>query len=172
MTRSPTFRIGAIALVVLALDQFTKQLVLRYIDPDKPRVVIEGFFNLVNWANTGAAWSMFVGNNRLLAIVALVALLVLFASRHYFDAHTMLGQIALGLISGGILGNLMDRLVVKHVTDFLYFYLQRRGGGVIDFPAFNVADSAICIGVGLMFILSWKSEKGTPKPAQPQPGKV
>ncbi len=113
-----------------------------------------------------------MGNNRVLAFVALVALIVLFLSRHYFDAHTLLGQISLGLIFGGILGNLIDRIVVKHVTDFLYFYLQRRGGGVLDFPAFNVADSAICVGVGLMFILSWKSEKGSPKPAEPQPGKV
>ncbi|HWY74735.1 MAG TPA: signal peptidase II [Verrucomicrobiae bacterium] len=172
MTRSPTFRIGALALVVLALDQITKRLVLQYIDPDRPRVVIKGFFCLVNWANTGAAWSMFMGNNRVLAFVALAALVVLFLSRHYFDAHTLLGQISLGLIFGGILGNLIDRVVVKHVTDFLYFYLQRRGGGVLDFPAFNVADSAICIGVGLMFILSWKSEKGMPKRAEPQPGKI
>jgi signal peptidase II len=167
MTRAPTFRIALVALIVLALDQITKQLVLKTMYLGQEKVIIDGFFKLVHWANTGAAWSMFMGNNRLLAIVALLALLVLFLSRHYFDAHTLFGQISLGLIFGGILGNLLDRVLVKHVTDFLYFYLQRRGGDELGFPAFNIADSAICIGVGLIFILSWKNERTTAKPVQP-----
>jgi len=82
------------------------------------------------------------------------------------------GQISLGLIFGGIAGNLVDRFLRKHVIDFLYFYLERRGGGEIGFPAFNVADAAICSGVGLLFLLSWqKDHNGTtatsppPKPA-------
>ncbi len=160
IARKPTFRIAVVALIVLVLDQFTKQLVMRYLSPGDRRVVINGFFDLVHWTNTGAAW-------RMLAFVALLALLVLFMSRHYFDAHTRLGQLALGLIFGGILGNLIDRLVVQHVTDFLYFYLQRRGGRLLDFPAFNVADSAICVGVGLIFILSWRNDGAAVKAAQP-----
>jgi signal peptidase II len=163
----PTIRIATIAVVILALDQFTKQMVLHHLLVGDHRVIISGFFDLVLWTNTGAAWSMFTGNNRMLALVALTALLVLYASRHYFDAHKPSGQVALGLIFGGILGNLTDRVIVKHVTDFLYFYLQRRGGGIIDFPAFNLADSAICVGVGLIFILSWKSDQPGSKPAQP-----
>jgi signal peptidase II len=159
MTRRPTFRIAMVALVILALDQVTKHLVKRYLGLDQEQMIIRGFFKLVHWANTGAAWSMFMGNNGLLAAVALVALFVLYLSRHYFDAHTLFGQIALGLIFGGIVGNLLDRLFEKHVTDFLYFYLQRRGGGILDFPAFNLADSAICIGVGFIFILSWKNDR-------------
>lgn len=166
MIRKPTFRIAVIALAVLILDQVTKLLVRSYIGPGERYVVISGFFDLVHWANTGAAWSMFMGNNRLLAVFAVMALLVLYLSRHYFDAHTKLGQLALGLIFGGILGNFIDRVLLQHVTDFLYFYLQRRGGGVLDFPAFNVADSAICVGVGLIFILSWRNEHAAPRPAQ------
>ena len=63
-------------------------------------------------------------------------------------------------------GNLADRLLPgRHaVVDFLYFYLQQRGGRVIDFPAFNVADTAICTGVALIFLITWKNEH-TPKPA-------
>jgi signal peptidase II len=167
MTRTPTFRIALVAVIVLALDQFTKQLILKFMYLGDERVVIDGFFKLVHWANTGAAWSMFMNNNGLLAIVALLALFVLFISRHYFDAHTLFGQVSLGLIFGGILGNLIDRLVEKHVTDFLYFYLQRRGGGELGFPAFNIADSAICVGVGLIFVLSWRNEKRLGKPVQP-----
>jgi signal peptidase II len=118
----------------------------------------------VHWGNTGAAWSLFRGNNNVLALVALTALVVLFFSRHHFDSRTLLGQAAFGLICGGIVGNLVDRLCRGHVIDFLYFYLQQRGGTEIGFPAFNVADSAICTGVGLVFLLTWKSERGA-KPA-------
>ena len=112
----------------------------------------------MHWGNTGAAWSLFRGNNLALAGVAIVALVVLFFSRHHFGARTVLGQVAFGLIIGGIVGNLIDRLRVGHVVDFLYFYLQQRGGGEIGFPAFNVADSAICTGVGLVFLFTWRSE--------------
>jgi signal peptidase II len=108
-----------------------------------------------------------MGNNKLLAIVALVALVVLYRSRHHFDAHTTVGQLALGLIFGGIVGNLADRLHAGFVTDFLYFYVQRRGGPEMGFPAFNVADSAICVGVGLIFLLSLRNEKITASTSQP-----
>jgi signal peptidase II len=158
--------IAALALVVFALDQFTKWLVLRHIDLDEEKMVIPGFFKLVHWGNTGAAWSLFSGNNALLALVGLFALVALFLTRHHFNSHTLPGQIAFGLIFGGIAGNLTDRVLPgRHaVVDFLYFYLQQRGGHVIGFPAFNVADTAICTGVGLIFLITWKTEH-TPKPA-------
>jgi len=107
---------------------------------------------------------MFTGRNYVLAIVGVIALLALVRSRHHFDAHRVIGQMALGLIFGGILGNLIDRLFIGHVVDFLYFYVQRRGDREVGFPAFNLADSAICIGVALIFILSWQNDR---KPAQP-----
>ncbi len=159
MMSTPNRRLALIALFVLVLDQFTKQLVNRLLPLDDEKIIIRGFFKFVNWGNTGAAWSLFTGNNGLLAIVAVMALVILYRSRHHFEAHTLTGQLALGLIFGGIVGNLTDRLWAGKVTDFLYFHLQRRGGTDIGFPAFNVADSAICIGVGLIFLLSWKNEK-------------
>jgi signal peptidase II len=97
-----------------------------------------------------------------LAIVALIALIILFFTRHHFEIHRLGGQVSLGLIFGGILGNLSDRLIHNHVIDFLRFYVRRRDGLEAGFPAFNVADCAICIGVGLLFILSWKSEAAKP----------
>jgi signal peptidase II len=169
--RTPNRRIALIAVVVVALDQLTKHLVLRFLPQvGQERVLIEGFFRFVHWGNTGAAWSLFRGNNELLAGVALLALLILFLSRHHFDSRTLLSQIAFGLIFGGIVGNLIDRLWVGHVIDFIYFYLQQRGGTEIGFPAFNVADSAICTGVGLVFLITWRSDHST-KPVEPSPSK-
>ena len=165
---TPNRRIAIIAVLVIALDQFTKLLVLRFLGYAQEKVVIEGFFKFVHWGNTGAAWSLFRGNNELLAIIALVALLVLFLNRHHFDSRTLLGQIAFGLIFGGIAGNLTDRLLPsrREVIDFIYFYLHQRSGGEIGFPAFNVADSGICIGVVLVFWLTWRSEHAEVKPAE------
>jgi|ERR1051325_6523347 signal peptidase II len=152
-------RIGLLALGVYALDQLTKLSVLKYLGYAEEKEIMPGFFRFVHWHNTGAAWSMFHGYNKLLAMVAIAALAVLFLTRHHFDIHRVGGQISLGLIFGGIAGNLTDRLRVGHVVDFLYFYVNRRGGGEAGFPAFNVADSAICVGVGLLFILSWNNGK-------------
>ncbi|MBM3875542.1 MAG: signal peptidase II [Verrucomicrobia bacterium] len=164
MTLTPDRRMALVATVVIAADQLTKLAVLRYLGYAEQREVIEGFFRFVHWGNTGAAWSLFHGNNELLAIVSLVALLALFLFRHHFETRTSLGQVALGLMFGGIVGNLADRLMEsrRHVVDFIYFYVERRGGGEVGFPAFNVADSAICIGVGLLFLLSCKAEPAAP----------
>jgi len=168
LLRTPNRRIALIAVVVIALDQLTKQLVLRLLGYAQEKVVIEGFFKFVYWENTGAAWSLLRGNNGLLAGVALVALLLSFLSRHQFDSRTLLSQVAFGLIFGGIVGNFIDRLRAGHVIDFIYFYLQPRRGTEIGFPAFNVADSAICTGVALVFLITWRSDRKG-KPAQPSP---
>lgn len=169
MTLTPSRRIGLIALAVLVTDQLTKWAVrkhLYHVYYVEEKVIIPGFFKLVYWHNTGAAWSLFSGNNEILAVIALLALLVLFLSRHHFNSKTVLGQFAFGFIFGGIAGNLIDRLRFGHVVDFLYFYLKSRGGGEPwSFPAFNVADSAICVGVGLIFLMSWRSEKQPDKGA-------
>ena len=162
MRLNPTWRIAILALAIFVLDQVTKLVVLRSLEFHEERIVIDGFFKFVHWGNTGAAWSMFRGNNAVLALTALAALIILFLSRHHFDLHTLGGQIALGFIFGGILGNLLDRIRVGHVIDFLRFYLIRRNGEEAGFPAFNIADSAICIGVGLLFVLSFQGEPARP----------
>lgn len=147
-----------LGLGVMAADQGTKALVRRYIvDPDQ-WVLLHGFFKFVHWGNTGAAWSMFHGNNGFLTLMGLIAFVALIASRHHFDVKTVGGQIALGLILGGIAGNIIDRVRLGHVTDFLYFYVLRRDGIEAGFPAFNLADMAICTGVGLLFVLSLRGE--------------
>ena len=162
MLRTPTGRIAAIASLIVGLDQLTKHLILRNLEYGQERIVVEGFFKLVYWGNTGAAWSLLRGNNYLLAMVAVAALIILYFTRHHFDARNLAGQAAFGFICGGIIGNLIDRLWAGHVIDFLYFYMVQQGGTEVGFPAFNVADSAICTGVGLVFLLTWKSEKTKP----------
>ena len=153
------FRILLIGLVILAFDQITKWMVIHKIPGptfDDSIVVVEGFFKLVHYGNTGAAWSIFSGNNFWLAIFSVVALVFLWVFRKHFGVEDPLGQLALGLILGGVSGNLIDRVVHHHVVDFLQFYIP------FPFPAFNLADSGICGGVGLMFLLSFKK----PKPGQ------
>lgn len=168
MNWTPNSRMFGIAGCILLFDQLTKLAVTHVLGLDlyQEREVVEGFFKFVHWGNTGAAWSLFYGYNNVLAVVSAIALVALYVFRRHFEVHTFLGQLALGLIFGGIAGNLIDRLRVSHVIDFLRFYINQRGGEEIGFPAFNVADSAICVGVGLLFLLSWRKEQ-LPVRAQP-----
>jgi signal peptidase II len=153
---------GLVGLGVVILDQLSKITILRSLALGDERVVLDGFFKIVHWTNRGAAWSLFnqaAGSNEWLAVFAVLALVVLFLTRHHFDVHTRAGQIALGIIAGGIAGNLLDRFIHGSVIDFIYFYLERRGGGDLGFPAFNLADTAICMGVVLLFFLSWQKDE-------------
>lgn len=171
MSPSPNRRIAVVGLTLLLLDQLTKWAVLRNLNYAQEKIVIPGFFKFVHIGNTGAAWSLFTGNNAVLALVALIALFVLYFTRHHFGAHTKIGQLALGLIFGGIAGNLLDRLLPsrRHVIDFLYFFVHRADGRELGFPAFNLADSAICVGVGLVFWLNWRMPEPATPPAAPPP---
>jgi signal peptidase II len=158
---SPTRRLLVVAVGIYGLDQLTKYLVLQFLGQGQERVIVDGFFKFVHWGNTGAAWSLFFGNNKMLALVAAVALVGLFLARKHFDTRTLLGQLAFGMILGGIAGNLTDRLMPsrQHVIDFLRFYINTASGNEVGFPAFNIADSGICVGVALIFWLTWRAEK-------------
>lgn len=157
-------RIVLVGALVFIFDQATKFAVLQFLGYQQERIVVDGFFKFVHWGNTGAAWSMFRGRNGLLACISGLAMVALWLFRHHFEAGRRLGQVALGLLFGGILGNLLDRLLPsrRHVIDFIYFHIHPRGGEEVGFPAFNIADSAICTGVGLMILLSWISQPAMP----------
>lgn len=152
----------SIALPLYALDQATKWWIVKNFDlHGEPRVVIPNFFEIVHWANTGAAFSAFSGKNTFfigLSIVALIGL-VFFYLRGAFEDR--LSRWGVALLLGGILGNLTDRLVHGHVVDFLLFNLHVRFAD--PWPAFNVADACICTATGL-FILSALLQ-GRKKPA-------
>src|ERR1043166_3403189 len=112
-----------LSLPLYALDQLTKQWVLRSISPYDARVVVPDFFSLVNVTNDGAAFGSFKGNNTFFVIISLVALVVvtvLLVRPHRFDSWR---DVSLALLLAGILGNLTDRLLYGHVIDFLLFNL-------------------------------------------------
>ena len=145
--------VALIAVAIAVLDQVSKWLIVRSISPEETRVVISGFFSLVNWRNTGAAWGIFQHYNLLLTAVSVLTVLVLWWFRHSFPLKHPAARLALGLIAGGIIGNVIDRVRLGSVVDFLSFYV-----GPYHWPAFNVADSSICIGVGLYVILTWRAD--------------
>lgn len=145
-----------IATAIAAADQLSKWLVVRSISDGASHVIISGFFNLVHWRNTGAAWGIFQDYNTVLAIVSILTILVLFFFRHSFLLHHKTSRLALGLIIGGIVGNFIDRVRFGYVVDFLDFFVGRH-----HWPAFNVADSAICVGVALYVVFSWRNEPQT-----------
>jgi signal peptidase II len=153
-------RVAWIAAVTLALDQATKLAIEFWLPLGDTRYVIRGLFNLVHVGNTGAAWSILQGNNWLLAIISIATLGILFWFRRSFPLDRPMARCSLGLITGGIIGNLIDRLRVGHVIDFLDFYW-----GGWHWPAFNVADSAICIGVFLYIIATWRDHPPSHDPS-------
>lgn len=137
-----------ITLPLYLLDQVTKWLVLRFISTDEFVPVIPGFFYLVQVHNTGAAFGMLKNNNLFFMILASVALVLvaIFARRGAFaDAPSRLGA---ALLVSGVLGNLTDRILHGYVVDFLDLILPWYG----HWPAFNVADSAICAAAALFLI--------------------
>src|ERR1700734_2039336 len=146
-----------LGLPLFALDQFTKWLVRQNIPYGAEVPIIPGFFSLVHASNTGAAFSMFTGNNFFfigLAVAALGVIAFLLIrdspSRKTGERLTHLTKISFGLLASGILGNLTDRIFRGAVTDFLHFYINEYA-----WPSFNVADSCICIAAGLLFLGSF-----------------
>jgi signal peptidase II len=146
-------RLALIAGVIAFADQLTKWLVLRAIHPDQPVEVIDGCFRLVSWTNTGAAWGILQNSNLLLAAISVLAIAGILLFRQHFQIERPGNSIALGLITGGIIGNVIDRFYHGHVIDFLDFSFRGH-----HWPAFNVADSAICCGVALYLILSYRTQ--------------
>ncbi len=139
-----------LGLIVVILDQCTKVWVREaFIYGGEPQIVLPGFFNLVYVRNPGAAWGMLGGQQVILILLSVVVLVMLtFFHRRVLNPTTD-HRIALGLMIGGILGNLIDRIKLGWVTDFLDFHM-----GTHHWPSFNVADSAICIAVSLYLLSS------------------
>jgi signal peptidase II len=152
-----------LSLPLYALDQWTKQLVLRFIGSDESHIVIPDFFSLVNVTNTGAAFGSFRNNNTLFVVISSVALLVVLVLLLRPRVPDAWREVSLALLLAGILGNLTDRLLYGHVIDFLLFDLHTPYAH--PWPAFNVADSCISIAVVLFVIHSfWISKRPAARP--------
>ena len=136
-----------LSLAVLALDQWTKALIEIHLPLHTSHPLIAGFFDLTHVRNTGVAFGLFSGRNTsvtlsAVGILALILVAVYFALSHTRDRWLLAG---LSLVMGGAVGNLTDRVASGAVTDFLDVHL-----GSHHWPSFNVADSAIFVGIVLL----------------------
>jgi len=136
-----------LAILVTVFDQWTKFLVRQRFDLYERVVLIDGLFDLRYIQNSGAAWGMFSGGHYWLAGLSVLIVGMLIVWQRHFFRPCLLDRIAFGLLIGGITGNFIDRVRLQYVVDFLDFHWRGR-----HFPAFNVADSAICIGVGIVIL--------------------
>ncbi len=157
--------ISIIALVVAA-DQISKLWIVRAFSLHESLEVIPGFFNLTYLTNNGAAFSMLAGQPALWRQVffisaAIVALIIICIAQRSFHRESKLYTVAFAFIAGGAIGNLIDRIRLGHVTDFLDVYL-----GTYHWPAFNVADAAITVGVSMFFIVNIAIERKKKKEPQ------
>lgn len=141
-----------IAGIIVALDQISKYLIQSNLDFHHVEI-IKGFFSLTYAENTGMAWSLLSGKQAFLSIVSAIAIGVMIWYV-LFKNPDKLTKFALSLMIGGAIGNLIDRVFLNYVRDFLDFIIFG-----YDFPIFNVADSALTIGVILLFIAAIKEEK-------------
>lgn len=143
-----------ILLVLLGLDQLTKYLIVLNLELYEVRPLIPGLFNLVHVTNKGAAFSMFASvdsplRHYFFVAVNSAAFIGLTIAAWKMGAQHLLYRLSFAMIAAGAVGNLIDRLRFGAVIDFLDFYV-----GSFHWPAFNVADSAICVGVALLFVMN------------------
>ena len=143
-------KIFIIGIITFIIDQVTKVVISSLIDLEETVVVIKNFFSLTNINNTGAAFSILQNRAALLAILGVVCVLLLIKMMRETKA-SKLSNLSYGLLVGGVLGNLSDRIFLGSVRDFLKFNIFG-----YNFPVFNFADSCIVIGVVLLIILCIK----------------
>jgi len=148
---------AGISTLVLAIDQGTKSYISQSMDLYSSIAVVDNFFSITYLRNRGAAFSLFANSGFRLPffiMVALAALVCILCMLRKLSDQQKLTTVALSLIFSGALGNLIDRVRLGEVTDFLDVYWRGR-----HWPAFNIADSAICVGVVLVLFGNIISEK-------------
>jgi signal peptidase II len=182
MTRyHPYATFWAVMLVVLVADQVTKFFVVKHIEFFDPAIpgsgevisVITDVLQLVHVGNKGAAWGAGSGHDAtqiFLVGLALGVIAFVWLKRRELLRELAGGQVAFGLFIGGAVGNVCDRLLREHVVDFVDIRLPFKLFGSYHWPAFNVADACICIGVGLYFVFLWQQEKEMRRRIESQSG--
>lgn len=153
-----------LSLLVIVLDQLTKYWCVENIAYNTRGIEVLPFFNLVHVYNYGAAFSMFSSwggiQRYILAAIALIMALVFVVMLLRTKASAKWHCVAYTLFIGGAIGNLIDRLMHGYVVDFLLFYLKDDMNNITwAYPAFNVADIAVCCGAALMVLLAFFSKE-------------
>ena len=143
---------AVIAIGVFAADRWSKWMIETHLAPDSLKPVIPGFFNLVRSENPGVAFGMFADDSGrwhtpALVLFSVLAIVILAAMLWKIDRLDRLSAVGLSLIFGGAVGNVYDRVRTGAVTDFLDFYVRS-----YHWYVFNLADSAICVGAGLLLL--------------------
>lgn len=146
----------ALCLGVVCLDQLTKFWILQHLNGSGANFIqiIPRFFQLVVVWNHGVSFGMFNNSGANQWILVIISLLVIMALLYWFtktQQSNLLAAISIALIVGGAFGNIIDRLYHGAVLDFLLFYWRQ-----YHYPAFNIADSAICVGAFLLFCSSFQ----------------
>lgn len=143
------FFCAALAAILLLMDQLSKQIIVQTYQLHESTPVIPGIFSITYVRNFGAAWGIFSGKIWLLLIISVVVVAAMIRFYKYLTEGYLEREIALFVIFSGVLGNSIDRIWRGAVVDFIDFHYKN----VWSYPVFNIADIAICVGVGL-FILS------------------
>lgn len=143
-----------IACIVIAIDQFTKWLVVNKMELYEQIPIIENFFYFTSHRNSGAAWGILEGQMIFFYIITVVVLIGVIYYMEKYARDNKLLAISLSLILGGAIGNFIDRILHQEVVDFLDVMIFK-----YDYPIFNIADSALVIGVIFVFIATLIEEK-------------
>lgn len=142
-----------LAGIIIFLDQFTKDLVragLEYGEVWSPWEWLTPYARIVHWYNTGVAFGLFQGLGLVFTFLPIIVVIFIFIFYSRLAGDDWWMRVAIGLEFGGAIGNLIDRIQIGHVTDFI---------SVGNFPVFNIADASITVGVGVMLIALWREEK-------------
>jgi signal peptidase II len=143
-----------LAAVIIAVDQITKWLIVKNMEPGESIKIIENFFYITSSRNQGAAWGILQGKMWLFYFITVVVIIgLIYFLQKNAKGKPLLG-ISLAFMLGGAIGNFIDRVARKEVVDFIHTYIFG-----YDFPIFNVADSSLTIGVVLLLILMLLDER-------------
>lgn len=137
------YRYLFLAAIIVAIDQFTKYLVVRYMELGQSIPLIPDVFHLTSHRNMGAAFGMLQNQRWLFIVITIIVVAGILISLYRIGRTQPRVSIALGLVLGGAIGNFIDRVRTGEVIDFLHAV-------IIDFPIFNIADTAITFGVALL----------------------
>lgn len=147
-------KIGIISLIVIIIDRILKVLVTNNFVLNVRNKIIDGFFYITNCHNEGAAFSLFSGNVLFLIFITLIVLFLIYRTINKENVNKI-GILAYGLLLGGILGNLYDRIFYGYVIDYLDFVIFK-----FNFAIFNLADTAIVIGAILLIVFEGSDNDG------------
>ncbi|PZP85585.1 MAG: signal peptidase II [Azospirillum brasilense] len=153
-TRSRALHMAGVALLVIVLDQLSKWYMLSVLDiGHRPPMEVTSFFRLVLVWNNGVSFGMLQHEASFMPwfLIAVAVVISVVLTRLGLKSALKLERVGYGMVIGGALGNVIDRVRFRAVVDFLHFHL-----GSFSWPAFNVADAAICLGVGVLLLMMMK----------------